>query len=319
MVDAYPGPTSIQVAPGSGGYWYAQSIRCIIFFSALRKKESPVSLISRGKRIIFIGGSPGSGTTLLQAMMDSHPLILGGPEFDRMHDIIVMRNMLHESLAKGRITFYCDYTDIDDAVAEMTEKLLLPVANANYREYLSETTPSNVLAFADLLTVFPSARMIHVVRDPRAVCNSLLTVGARGLAKGTAMPDYTTDLDKALLWIRLCVDRGLKAAQIAPDRVMTLLYEPLVLEPEKTTRKICAFLHIPWHADMMYPKEKKPAGVHSAEDIGYSLEMHAGNPDVNGLDSWKSQLSLSQQGTINDFFRNMPEYQPLGYRFDRTE
>ena len=46
-----------------------------------------------GSRFIFVGGAPRSGTTLVQNMLDSHPDILGGPEFIHIPDIINLRHI----------------------------------------------------------------------------------------------------------------------------------------------------------------------------------------------------------------------------------
>ena len=59
--------------------------------------------LSRGKRFVFIGGSPRSGTTLVQNILDSHPVICGGPEFHHLPDIMNLRKALRDSIAKGWI------------------------------------------------------------------------------------------------------------------------------------------------------------------------------------------------------------------------
>ena len=38
-------------------------------------------------KFIFVGGSPRSGTTLVQRILASHPNIFGRPEFDFLHAI----------------------------------------------------------------------------------------------------------------------------------------------------------------------------------------------------------------------------------------
>ena len=52
---------------------------------------------ARGERLIIVGGAPRSGTTMFQSMMNSHPQIHGGPEFDHLCDIV----RLHETLSLG--------------------------------------------------------------------------------------------------------------------------------------------------------------------------------------------------------------------------
>lgn len=47
-----------------------------------------------GKRYILVGGAPRSGTTLLQNILDSHPDIVGGPEFMHLRDFVELRKTL---------------------------------------------------------------------------------------------------------------------------------------------------------------------------------------------------------------------------------
>ena len=57
---------------------------------------------------------------------------------------------------------------MDRLTARLIEDLLLPLADRHGAPYLSEKTPSNGLVFRELLELFPAARCIFVLRDPRA-------------------------------------------------------------------------------------------------------------------------------------------------------
>src|SRR5262245_55835412 len=180
---------------------------------------------AEGERLVFVGGAPRSGTTLLQHVLDSHPDVFGGPEFDCVPILIETWRQVKASLEHGRITVFCSREQIDAAFARLIEGLLLPAADAAGARLLSEKTPLNALYFSELLAIMPRCRAIHVVRDPRAVVASLLNVGSRGKAKGEAVPPTTTDVQAAIPFVRSAMDGGCYAQYLYPQRVLTVTYE----------------------------------------------------------------------------------------------
>ena len=72
-----------------------------------------------GQRYIFIGGVPRSGTTLLQNMLDSHPDILGLPEFIHLPEIMALRKNMRHSATHGMISDICSLDDIDTRIRKL--------------------------------------------------------------------------------------------------------------------------------------------------------------------------------------------------------
>ncbi len=132
--------------------------------------------ISNGRRLIFIGGSPRSGTTLVQNMLDSHPLILGGPEFLHLPNVINLRRTIHSSISREWIDIICTRDDVDRYIISSIKKLFLPLADKYQCEFYSEKTPENILVFSELIELFPEAYFIQVIRDPRGIVSSMQQV-----------------------------------------------------------------------------------------------------------------------------------------------
>ena len=213
----------------------------------------------QGERLIFVGGAPRSGTTLVQNMLDCHEEIYGGPEFLHIPDIVHVRSKLHASIARRWIDLICSYEQVDKMTAAWIEDFLLPLADAQRARFLSEKTPENVLVFPQLIELFPKARFIFVVRDPRAVVSSLLEVGARARTKGRKPPFFTKNLAAAVAYTWDCIEKGFKAVEAAPERVYMVVYERLVREPQEVTKALCDFLQIAWEPSMLRPASKKHA------------------------------------------------------------
>jgi hypothetical protein len=199
-------------------------------------------------------------------MLDSHPEICGGPEFDRVPDVIQLRDKLGESVDLGRISVYFSGEDVDRELGLFVERLLLPYAGSQGCELMSEKIPWNVLVFEDLLEVFPGARFIFCVRDPRAVTASMLQVGERARKGGHLAPSITRSTAAIIRTIRRTNRAGFEAARLS-ERVLPVVYERLVAEPEQETKRICGFLGLAWSSEMLRPGEKEHDGEKGLDGV----------------------------------------------------
>lgn len=271
-----------------------------------------------GDRLIIVGGAPRSGTTITQAVLDSHPKIFGGPEFDRLPEIAVLRAKLLESVAAGRIVEFCDRDSINASCGRLIESLLYPVMDRHGASYISEKTPANVLEFEALLEMLPGARFIEVVRDPRAVINSMQSVALRYRQRGMEPPDTIATLHAAAQTLIKYINAGYAAYQKHPDRVFRLKYEDLVLSPEDTTRKLFDYLGIEWDSRVLFPGRTN----HAAMD--HSRVADAGLWDAAGgifdlfdtsLNAWADTLGEQAKVLLTDIFKTSRTHMELGYAF----
>lgn len=70
-----------------------------------------------GKNMLFIGGAPRSGTTLMQRIMGAHSQVYAGPEFDFIPTHInKLRAKMLGSIRSGRIKPIVDECDLDQAL-----------------------------------------------------------------------------------------------------------------------------------------------------------------------------------------------------------
>lgn len=63
--------------------------------------------------LLFVGGAPRSGTTLVQRVLNSHPEIYGGPEFDFISDLMDLHYRMQNSVGIGRISEYFDSNQLN--------------------------------------------------------------------------------------------------------------------------------------------------------------------------------------------------------------
>jgi hypothetical protein len=271
-----------------------------------------------GDRLIIVGGAPRSGTTITQAVLDSHPKIFGGPEFDRLPDIAKTRTQLLESLAEGRIVEFCDRDSINASFGRLIESLLYPSMQRHGASYLSEKTPWNVLEFDALLEMLPGARFVEVVRDPRAVVNSMLNVAARYRQRGLEPLDFIANLNSIIQTLIKAINAGYAAYQKHPDRVFRLKYEDLVLSPEPTTRKLFDHLGIEWDSRVLFPGRTTHAAMDHLRVADNGLWDSAGGIfDLfnTSLNSWQDTLGQHPTALVTEVFKTSRSHLELGYTF----
>jgi len=128
---------------------------------------------------------------------------------------------------------------------------------------------------------FPQARFVHLIRDPRAVVNSLIRSDVH----------RSNAYHGSLRW-RRDVDMGLAFAELHPDRVTAVYYEDLVQDPETSLRTILQFLELPFHAEILRHQEQG-----AQEYSGFYSNIHAQlNQSVTTefVDKWKKQLTTTE-------------------------
>lgn len=131
-----------------------------------------------------------------------------------------------------------------------------------------EKTPANVRYIGQLLNIFPNAKIIHIIRDPRAVAASALKMP--GAFNGV--------LIHAISW-KLDVTQGCRFSTHHHNYLETR-YEHLVTDPKRELMRICEFIEESYsekmlqfhhHAERYIENEpwkngtKKPVNKHSLE------------------------------------------------------
>ncbi|WP_028585944.1 sulfotransferase family protein [Desulfogranum mediterraneum] len=275
--------------------------------------------MEKSKRLIFVGGAPRSGTTLVQNVLDSHPLILGGPEFLHLPDLVELRRKLKSSVACGYINILCAEQEVDAHLAGFVEDIFLRLADKSSSRLYSEKTPANILVFQDLMELFPEAHFIHVIRDPRAIVSSMQQVKNRALAKGMAPPDFTAQLSASISYVQRCLDAGFAAHRKSRSRVLNIVYEELLKNSVEQTEKICAFLGVEWSELMLSPGESTHLGEQAitvkSGEIWYDKDSYNRNIDPSSMEKWQTELTLRQQLRTMLAFEGNRDLAACGYDF----
>jgi hypothetical protein len=128
----------------------------------------------------------------------------------------------------------------------------------NGRQRWLEKTPEHVYFLQQILSVCPDARVVELVRDPRAALASRKHRRADEWldakeAQEQLPPDRTTNYDPLIdsyMW-KESIDSARDARRNFPSRVLTVRYEDMVGQPEAIIPKICDFLGLPFRPEFL--------------------------------------------------------------------
>ena len=267
---------------------------------------------------IFVGGAPRSGTTLLQNMLDSHPQVMGGPEFLHLPDIIRLRQLMQPTMRKGWLDEYCTISKADAHIKQLIDNFLLPIAKDQPVAFISEKTPANINVFADLAELYPDALFIQLLRDPRAVVASMLKVGRRAQKKRIQTQGFTRSIAEAASYLSKCYVDGMAFQSRNDAKLLTIRYEDLVKDPEALTHRICTFLDLPWDSRMLRPDKYEHAGEKAiTNDVWYSQEEYKRRPSDDAVDKWRDNISFAQQAILYYYFRGNQALKANGYQLEK--
>ena len=207
---------------------------------------------------VFIVGMPRSGTSLVEQILASHPAVFGAGERTEIGDLA---ERLPRSVRPER--------PYPECIAHLDTKRLREFARdhlarlrrlAPDAQRITDKMPGNFFLLGLIRLLFPGARIIHCVRDPRDTCLSCYFqqfVGAHA---------YAYDLEH--LGIYYSQYRRLMAhwRRVLDPPMLELRYETLVERPEEWSRALVDFCGLPWDERCLRFYESKRVVATSSYD-----------------------------------------------------
>jgi hypothetical protein len=231
----------------------------------LRERLGPLD-----ERIVFVFGSPRSGTTFLARSIGSIPGFVDLGEVATLKGAIPDFARLPPGEAAPRIR----------RILTATRRLGLVGSRRAV-----EQTPETAFVAEAVALAFPRARLVHIVRDGRDVACSLLERGwlragrtghdDAGLAFG-AEPRFWVEPERRAQFATVSDSRRaawawrryVGAARAAGDPVFEVRYERMAAEPEAVAAELAAFLEAPDE-----PLARALRGAHAASVGRHRAEL----------------------------------------------
>lgn len=223
--------------------------------------------------LVFICGALRSGTTLLRLMVNDHPLLSNPGEMDFLFEPPPVRSGRRDMRAYAR----------ELSFNRVFRKLRLRLdAELDYegqvRDFIRQLRVRgrrlsiNIHRHFDRVPeIFPAARYVHLLRDPRDVAKSSIGMGWAGNVY------YGVDH-----WIASERDFERLSAAVPASRIHEMKNEDLVREPEAELRRLCDFLGVAYDPRM----------------LDYPSHTTYGPPDPALVEQWRGGLSPRQLALI---------------------
>jgi hypothetical protein len=215
--------------------------------------KEPIKEIEKSKKEIkpiFIVGMPRSGTSLLEQILSNHPLVFGAGEVNTLHSSFlnlfspeIEGKSLFDKLQKIRI-LYLDHLSI------MTEKRII-----------TDKLPLNFMWIGFIAYMFPTAKIIHITRDPIATCFSIYkTLFSNGSL------NFSYDENDIIEFYKLYEDIMQFWIKHLPDNLFTIRYEDLVDNPKTAIQKVFSYIDLSYDGNIL-DIENNTRSVTTASDL----------------------------------------------------
>jgi len=238
--------------------------------------------------LVFIVGCSRSGTTLLKSILNEHYDVFIPPETFYFSNIakngkkIVEKNKKIEYLLShwwirgmiNEVNFKDSAKDVINDWDEIYLHLLRSTSSKKNIKVFGEKTPQHIMVADQLLENFPGSKIIHVIRDPRAVFYSFSSI-----ALGTNQVSSVVDEWKGVMEMH----KKLKDS----TGYHYVKYENLVSNPSREIESMCNFIGIKYSEVLL--------DYYRRSDDGYFPEQtHHENtlkPIFNSsIDKWREGL-----------------------------
>jgi hypothetical protein len=250
-------------------------------------------------RPIIIVGCARSGTTLLQAMVHSHPRLAMPPENrfvmpvyggrvefgdlrqsenrDAVARAITAKGTKFRDLGVKPTHVYRRVHEVPPTIGSMLGAVLELFAKRFGKQRWGDKRPNYIQDLDVVLELFPDAQIIHMIRDGRDCVASL-----------KRMPWWTFGYPPSVYkWAR-AIDTGLEARErLRPDQYHEVRYEDLVADPRLHLEKLCAFLDEDFDDAMLEHHQESETKVPEYKD--WHEQVHR-PVTSNAVQRWQREL-----------------------------
>jgi tetratricopeptide (TPR) repeat protein len=230
-------------------------------YSQIAQNSLEPDKLSKNLMPVFIVGMPRSGTTLVEQIVSSHSKVTGAGELDcaRQFGAAIATGITganNESL----LDFRSKYLD-----------KLKNVSNGNH--IVTDKMPQNFRYIGLLASAFPEAKIIHVKRNPAAVCwaNYKQYFTSKNIG-------YCYAIDDVVSYHKLYKNLMEFWTNTLSNRIYKLDYEQLTVNQESETRQLIDYLGLDWDENCLSP-QNNTRSVATASNVQVRKKVYRGSSE----------------------------------------
>lgn len=227
------------------------------------------------ENIIFIVGMPRSGSTLIEQILASHPMVEGGGELFELRQIadkLIRRSGGHMSLPQA-------ISGLDAGeMRTLGEKYLASVRRHRRtdRPFFTDKMPANWQLIPLIQLILPKARILDIRRHPLACCLSSFSTYFN---RQTSFPTELADLGR---YYRDYARMTAHIDAVLPGRVFRMQHEQVVEDTEGEVRRLLDWLGLPFAPSCLrFHENQRSVHTPSAQQVRRPINR-------DGLDHWRN-------------------------------
>ena len=228
---------------GPGIFTVATTQRVARHLDQLLQTRAVVSSLAE-EAPAFLVGFPRSGTTLLDQILSSHPGIVVLEEKDTLQDFL--QEFITSDVGLERLAA-TDFAALEPYRRKYWTRVAEALPQRDPDKLFVDKLPLNTLCMPLIVRLFPAARFVFAVRDPRDV---VLSCFMRAFGLNEAMRNFLTLSGTAELYAEV-MQIGIRCRQRLDSQVHVVRYESLVDDLESEARRLCGFLKLDWDPAML--------------------------------------------------------------------
>ena len=217
--------------------------------------------LSKNLMPIFIVGLPRSGTTIVEQIISSHSKVTGAGELN-------FAAQFGSSIARG-----LSDSNIDSLINFRERYLFKLQSVSNGNLIVTDKMPQNFRYIGLLAAAFPEAKIVHVKRNPAAVCwanyKQYFAVKSTG---------YCNTIDDVISYHKLYESLMVFWTNTLSKRIYNLDYEQLTVNQESETRQLIDYLDLDWDEKCLSPQNNK-RNVATASNVQIRKKVYRGSSE----------------------------------------
>jgi len=262
---------------------------------------------------IFVVGAPRTGTTLMKDVLNRHPAVhlfnevhyceriwdaraelgdLDAPErmraaAERLHGIVARHGTDAAAAERYGVEVWLERAAAaGGGYGGLLAALLQLTAELREAKRWGDSSPQDVLYLPQLFEWFPGARVVAMVRDPRAFVASYKNYHRRAMS---SYRERYNPLTVSMLWRSYMTALASALAGPHAEAIRVQPYEALVDDPEASVAAVCAHLGLDYQTGMLEVERANSSYARGRGGSGISS---------GSRDRWRGEIEPTEQWLV---------------------